>query len=412
MGLIQSTSLKQLQNAVDEEDDDDDDEEEDQEDDEDQVEEDEEKEGEQQHHRELQHTEKKVEQEPELVPLAAAESPVSRVSTPHLRPGIRVWDPGHLLTPVSLQAPGRSHNRIADAQDEICTEIYFIRHGESDRDASSGLIGGLSPSAMLTAEGKRQARALGVFLLSHGSYFDAVFSSPLERAKQTTISVCQEVNFPQDKIEYRNELVEMSQGLWEGLRMSDVCTPELQITLANSRLDFHPPGGESQRQVEFRMVEFVNEVLLPKVLEALLHKDARHFRKESKSSSLMQVHPLQDADEARTSRVVTPLGQYRNLAMKGSGKSRLHVASNGETAAVGASSASEHKAAPKPAPYQVAVFSHAMSIKCLLRGLLGSDPQMTHRLSIDNTSMTVLKHSTQNGWQILRVNDTAHLRLL
>lgn len=61
-------------------------------------------------------------------------------------------------------------------------------------------------------------------------------------------------------------------------------------------------------------------------------------------------------------------------------------------------------------PYIVAVITHGMAIKCLLRGLLGSSPFMTIKWSIDNTSVTVLRHSTNNGWQIQRVNDTSHLR--
>jgi len=63
-------------------------------------------------------------------------------------------------------------------------------------------------------------------------------------------------------------------------------------------------------------------------------------------------------------------------------------------------------------PYTVAVVSHGLAIKCLLRALTGSDPQFTNRWCIDNTSVTVVRHSTKKGWEIQRVNDTAHLRLL
>lgn len=63
-------------------------------------------------------------------------------------------------------------------------------------------------------------------------------------------------------------------------------------------------------------------------------------------------------------------------------------------------------------PYTVAVVSHGMAIKCLLRGLTGSDSQFTTRWCIDNSSVTVVRHSTRKGWEIQRVNDTSHLRLL
>lgn len=73
----------------------------------------------------------------------------------------------------------------------VCTEIHFIRHAESTMNAKPELIVGRSPASPLTALGKRQARALGVHLRSSGMDFDAVYSSPLERAKQTAYTLCQ-----------------------------------------------------------------------------------------------------------------------------------------------------------------------------------------------------------------------------
>lgn len=75
--------------------------------------------------------------------------------------------------------------------EHICTEIHFIRHAESSMNVNPDLIGGRSPSVTLTGLGKRQARALGVHLRSTGVEFDAVYSSPLERAMQTAYAVCQ-----------------------------------------------------------------------------------------------------------------------------------------------------------------------------------------------------------------------------
>lgn len=372
-----------------------------------------------------------LEQDPEIVPFESSASPASSVTTPHLGPSVKVWDPGHMLSPLSLSQHGRSFNMRmqippgALAGDEICTEIYLIRHAESNMNLLPGLFSGRSPSAMITPEGKRQARALGVFLLSHGVHFDAVFSSPLERCKQTAVSVCQEVNFANDKIEFADALMEMSQGLWEGLRRSEIYTPELLNLRANMQIDFHAPGGESPRQVEFRMMEFLNNVVLPKAIEASLHKDSKvsSFKKQGKMNLLMQVHPLNDPSDDTKLSLMSPSAAgngtvYNNGSMysKGSGKSRLHVASNDAIHTAGDDmrlhGELDQKAASRPTSYNVGVFSHGMAIKCLLRGILGSDPHMTHRLQIDNTSMTVLRHSTHHGWQIQRVNDTAHLRLL
>ena len=75
--------------------------------------------------------------------------------------------------------------------EHVCTEIHFIRHAESSMNVRPELIVGRSPSATLTGLGKRQARALGVHLRSVGMDFDAVYCSPLERAKQTAYALCQ-----------------------------------------------------------------------------------------------------------------------------------------------------------------------------------------------------------------------------
>ncbi|MCO5594962.1 hypothetical protein L7F22_048999 [Adiantum nelumboides] len=364
-----------------------------------------------------------LEQDPEIVLFESSASPASSVNTPHLGPSVKVWDPGHMLSPLSLSQHGRSFNMRTNIPpgalvgDEICTEIYLIRHAESNMNVLPGLISGRSPSAMITPEGKRQARALGVFLLSHGVHFDAVFSSPLERCKQTAVSVCQEVNFAKEKIEFADALMEMSQGLWEGLRRSEIYTAELINLRANTQPDFHAPGGESPRQVEFRMIEFLNNVVLQKAIEGSLHKEAKSsFKKQAKANLLMQVHPLNvPIDDTKGPMLVPSAAGNGFLYPKGNGKSRLHITSSDATNIVADDMHLHGELDPKTATrptFSVAIFSHAMAIKCLLRGILGLDSHMTHRFEIDNTSMTVLRHSTHHGWQIQRVNDTAHLRLL
>jgi hypothetical protein len=62
---------------------------------------------------------------------------------------------------------------------------------------------------------------------------------------------------------------ELSQGQWEGRMRSDIYTPAMVQMVNSSQPDFRPPGGESQRQVEFRMVEFLNNVVLPRASMAL-----------------------------------------------------------------------------------------------------------------------------------------------
>jgi len=145
------------------------------------------------------HMVKKVlEQEPEMLPCHASASPLSpqlsSLGTPRLGPSIKVWDPYNVLGPQPplLSPPALSRSFSANGMvpyDEAVTEVFLISHGECELNLAPDLVGGRCPAAALTANGMRQARALAVFLKSQGVRFSAVYSSPLDRARSTAVSV-------------------------------------------------------------------------------------------------------------------------------------------------------------------------------------------------------------------------------
>lgn len=158
--------------------------------------------------------EEELEQEPEESPFEHSSSPlspqISMSRSPFFGPSMRNSDPYNAITPVSLSptsAPvsqlSRFHNVSSAispgpflpswllAAEEFDIEVYLIRHAQSTANVRPELIGGRSPSATLTETGKHEARALGAFLRSTGVVFDAVYCSPLDRAKQTAEVVCQ-----------------------------------------------------------------------------------------------------------------------------------------------------------------------------------------------------------------------------
>ena len=61
--------------------------------------------------------------------------------------------------------------------------------------------------------------------------------------------------------------------------------------------------------------------------------------------------------------------------------------------------------------FRVFVFSHGTAMKCLLRGLLAMDPHLTRNICVDNTSVTVLRHTLRGGWHVVTMNDTTHLTI-
>jgi broad specificity phosphatase PhoE len=60
-------------------------------------------------------------------------------------------------------------------------------------------------------------------------------------------------------------------------------------------------------------------------------------------------------------------------------------------------------------PANVAVFSHGMTIKCLLHYVMGFDKTFTWKVTIDNTSISKL-YFGKDGWRLLSINDCAHLQ--
>ena len=65
-------------------------------------------------------------------------------------------------------------------------DFYFIRHGESESNATPGLAAGVNFDAPMTDRGHKQAIALGERLAAEGRLFDRIYSSSLIRAVQTT----------------------------------------------------------------------------------------------------------------------------------------------------------------------------------------------------------------------------------
>ena len=57
----------------------------------------------------------------------------------------------------------------------------------------------------------------------------------------------------------------------------------------------------------------------------------------------------------------------------------------------------------------IAIFSHGMTIKCLLHHIMGFDKSFTWKISIDNTSITHLSFGAK-GWALHSINDTSHLK--
>ncbi|KAM3292220.1 hypothetical protein ACQJBY_036232 [Aegilops geniculata] len=225
----------------------------------------------------------------------------------------------------------------------------------------------------------------------------------------------QELDFPEEQIQVSDALTEMSHGQWEGCPKSEIYTPEMVNLMDSTQPDFSAPSGESLRQVQFRMMEFLNRTII-RLPEKVAMGDTQSQQNDAKGLSRQSsTNSVQDGPSWD---LLYRLNRH-SLQRKKSGKSRLQFVTSVDNDTEDEFSVKDinqryhlHETSLGSSTTSIAIFSHAIPIRCLLAGLLDCNPVMSQRICIDDSSVTVLEHSLRTGWRIKRLNDTGHLRLL
>jgi len=135
--------------------------------------------------------------------------------------------------------------------------ICLLRHGETTFNADGNRYCGRT-DVDLTEKGVAQAKRMNQLL--QGYSFDAVFSSPLLRAKMTASIACGDSK----RVQIDDRLIEVDFGNWEGKR-----PVEFQIEDPESWADWlsDPKNnragrvGESAQEVVNRLSSFYEEIL-------------------------------------------------------------------------------------------------------------------------------------------------------
>ncbi|CAN7338569.1 MSMEG_4193 family putative phosphomutase [Arthrobacter sp. LjRoot78] len=127
------------------------------------------------------------------------------------------------------------------------TLVLLVRHGETPTTGT--VLPGRAPGLHLSERGRAQAVRVAERLTGLG--VDAIYSSPLERARETAeptaASTGRDVN--QDA-----GLIECDVGEWTGVALADLAVlPDWQ-TVQNSPSTFRFPNGESFAQMQARIV--------------------------------------------------------------------------------------------------------------------------------------------------------------
>jgi broad specificity phosphatase PhoE len=130
--------------------------------------------------------------------------------------------------------------------------LYLIRHGATANNrARPPRLQGRGIDAELSPEGREQARLTAEFLVP--CPLDALYSSPLLRARQTAQPIAERHRLP---VQIVPELAEVHIGRWEGMTWEQVereYPSEYQAFISDAGV--HPYlGGESLEDVRARAV--------------------------------------------------------------------------------------------------------------------------------------------------------------
>ncbi len=135
------------------------------------------------------------------------------------------------------------------------TELVLARHGQTDWNLEGRYAG--QADVPLNAAGINQAQSLAQRL--NGRRFTAIYSSDLQRARQTAEILAQRLKLP---LKLDPRLREINQGQWEG-ELFTVLVERYAAEMTERRrnpIHAHPPGGESVAEVARRVIQAADDI--------------------------------------------------------------------------------------------------------------------------------------------------------
>ncbi len=136
--------------------------------------------------------------------------------------------------------------RSVDRRRDDLTVFHLLRHGEP---SVFGRINGRLPGVGLSAKGRAEIGAVAGRLA--GEKIDAIYSSPLQRTRETAEILSDRLALP---VQYREDVIELDFGEWTGLTADEIRKDERWQMWSSCRSIAAIPGGESWRQVQDRVV--------------------------------------------------------------------------------------------------------------------------------------------------------------
>ena len=135
------------------------------------------------------------------------------------------------------------------------TRLVLIRHAEPDDSMRGRIYGRLDP--VLSPAGRAQAEMLAAWLREVP--LDAIYSSPLRRARETAAPLARELGLEPN---IHQGLVDIDFGEWEGRRFEELeeSDPELYRSWMTRPTRTRFPGGEDFDELKARVLAAVGEI--------------------------------------------------------------------------------------------------------------------------------------------------------
>lgn len=136
--------------------------------------------------------------------------------------------------------------------------IYLVRHGESEANIQKRYSG--ITNVNLSLKGQMQAKLAGHNLKTEKISY--IYSSPLNRTKETAKIISKEINFRESKIIIEDSLIEVNFGLFENKTWDELIISHKEETekwiLEKHRYKF--PEGEGYEDIINRISDFIDNV--------------------------------------------------------------------------------------------------------------------------------------------------------
>jgi probable phosphomutase (TIGR03848 family) len=140
------------------------------------------------------------------------------------------------------------------AKHERPTTVLLVRHGHTLSTGS--VLPGRAPGLHLSDDGHAQARRTAE-LIADGSTIDAIYTSSLERARQTAAPIAAATG---RRAKVDRGLLECDFGEWTGEQLTALMKKPEWATVQRAPSSFRFPGGESFVEMQLRIVSTIDRL--------------------------------------------------------------------------------------------------------------------------------------------------------